>query len=169
MRPAYIALGSNLGEPRRQLSLALDALERLAGSEFVDCSPIYRSAAVGPGDQPDYLNAVAAIRTRLSPVALLRALQAIESDQGRRRELRWGARTLDLDILLYDGLVMESDLLTIPHPMLQRRNFVLYPLYDIAPQLTLPCGTGIASLLQRCSRAGLQVQEPQLHSMAGLK
>lgn len=159
MTTAYVALGSNLGDPATQLSSALRALRQLPDSTLADCSPWYRSRAVGPGEQPDYLNAVARLETALAAVDLLRALQAIEAAQGRQRELRWGPRTIDLDILLYGESVIDSPELCVPHPRLKERNFVLFPLFDLAPELALPCGTRIESLLQYCSRDGLSRAE----------
>jgi 2-amino-4-hydroxy-6-hydroxymethyldihydropteridine diphosphokinase len=153
----YIALGSNLGEPRQQLASALHDLGLVANTQLVECSPWYRSPAVGPGEQPDYLNAVASIDTTLEPMELLRALQDIENKHGRQREVRWGARTLDLDILLYGNQQIDSPTLTVPHPRMTVRDFVLYPLNDIAPDVSLPCGTTLASLLTRCPKQKLQL------------
>jgi 2-amino-4-hydroxy-6-hydroxymethyldihydropteridine diphosphokinase len=167
MTIAYVALGSNLGEPRQQLLSAVAALRRIRDSKLLACSPVYRSEAIGPGHQPDYLNAVAALDTALEPGQLLDALQAIETAQGRRREIRWGPRTLDLDILLFGDLVMDSRTLTLPHPRLKTRNFVLYPLHDLDPALTLPCGTRIASLLRRCPKGDLENLGPLVELAAG--
>jgi 2-amino-4-hydroxy-6-hydroxymethyldihydropteridine diphosphokinase len=160
-------MGSNLGEPLVQLKSALLAIQCLPESEYLACSPVYRSAAVGPGEQPDYLNAVAHIHTDLEPTDLLHALQLIESAQGRRREIRWGPRTLDLDILLYGELIVDQDELTIPHPRLQERNFVLYPLRDLNPDLSLPCGASIESLWRCSPRDGLSLCGPLSISASG--
>ena len=149
MRPAraYIGIGSNLGCPPVQMRRAFRALRELAASRCVACSPLYRSAAVGgPSSQPEYLNAVAALDTTLAPDELLAALQAIEAARGRTRTVRWGPRTLDLDLLLYDRLVLERPRLTLPHPRLHERAFVVYPLYDIAPDLEIP-GHGLLTEL----------------------
>lgn len=144
---AYIGIGSNLEHPETQLRRAFRALAELPASRCVACSPLYRSEAVGgPPDQPEYLNAVAAVDTTLQPEALLTALQAIEATQGRVRTVRWGPRTLDLDLLLYDDLVLDGPRLTLPHPRLHQRAFVVYPLYDIAPDLKIP-GQGLLSEL----------------------
>lgn len=144
---AYIGIGSNLEHPETQLRRAFRALAELPASRCVACSPLYRSAAVGgPPDQPEYLNAVVAVDTTLQPEALLTALQAIEATQGRVRTVRWGPRTLDLDLLLYDDLVLDGPRLTLPHPRLHQRAFVVYPLYDIAPDLKIP-GQGLLSEL----------------------
>ena len=144
---AYIGIGSNLEHPETQLRRAFRALVELPASRCVACSPLYRSEAVGgPPDQPEYLNAVVAVDTTLQPEALLTALQAIEATQGRVRTVRWGPRTLDLDLLLYDDLVLDGPRLTLPHPRLHQRAFVVYPLYDIAPDLKIP-GQGLLSEL----------------------
>lgn len=151
----YIGLGSNLDHPHTQLRRALDALSVLPHTQLVAVSPIYQSAPVGPAGQPDYLNAVAALDTTLSPLQLLDALQHIETEQGRIRKERWGARTLDLDILLFGELHLTSDRLTIPHPYLKERSFVLYPLADINPGLRLPDGQLLQDLVTLCPFIGL--------------
>ena len=156
MTNSYIALGSNLGKPAQQIASALEAMARLPDTELQAQSPWYCSAAIGPGPQPDYINAVARLDTGLTSLQLLHALQAIEIAHGRERKQHWGPRTLDLDILLYGEDTVSSPELSIPHPRLQQRNFVLYPLFDLAPDLALPCGTTIASLLARCPKEGLR-------------
>lgn len=157
MTPAYIALGSNLGDPPAQLKAAVAALARLPRSRLERTSWVYRSAAVGPGSQPDYLNAAALLLTALPPMPLLRALQAIEARQGRVRTERWGARTLDLDLLLYGDLTLDTPELQVPHPSMARRNFVLYPLLDIGgPDLRLPDGTDLGTLVLECPRGELE-------------
>lgn len=147
---AYIGLGSNLNQPKDQLTQALASLERLAGVKLMDCSPWYQSRPVGPDNQPDYINAVALLNTALAPEALLHELQAIENQQGRVRDIRWGARTLDLDLLLYDDVIQQSAFLTLPHPEMSRRDFVLKPLSDLAPDLCLPTGESVVALLKDC-------------------
>ena len=144
---AYIGLGSNLNGPRRQIQQAVQRLSKLPHSRISKKSSLYRSKAVGPGDQPDYINSVIALRTELEPTALLDLLQQIENSQHRTRTIRWGARTLDLDILLYGDLTIANERLTIPHPQLQHRNFVLYPLAEIEPELCLPNGTAVQKIL----------------------
>ena len=119
-------------------------------------SPFYGSAAIGPGQQPDYVNAVAQIDTTLSPQALLTALQLVEQQQGRERgPERWLPRTLDLDILLYGDQVVNQPHLHIPHPRMCERNFVLLPLQDLAPDLVLPDGRRVRDLAQDCDRNGI--------------
>lgn len=160
MATAYIGLGSNLQEPARQLREALQALTDTTGISEVTPSPFYQSVAVGPGVQPDYVNAVARLQTSLSPLALLDALQAIEQSQGRERgAIRWTARTLDLDLLLYDDQIIETERLNVPHPRMSERNFVLYPLHDLAPKLSLSDGRTIESLLSACGDVGIALLE----------
>jgi 2-amino-4-hydroxy-6-hydroxymethyldihydropteridine diphosphokinase len=165
MITAYIALGSNLQNPEHQLRSALAALTALPDSRLQQVSSVYRSAAVGPGPQPDYLNAVARLLTALPPETLLDALQQQEQAQGRTRNVRWEARTLDLDILLYGNAVIETERLTIPHRALCQRNFVLYPLLQVCPaNFVLPDGTDLDTLVRDCpvgdlKKTGLQLQD----------
>lgn len=156
---AYIGLGSNLANPRQQVAQALLALAAIPQTQLLANSPLYRSAPIGPGVQPDYVNAVALLETALNPLALLDALQAIEQDHQRVRIEHWGPRTLDLDILLLDQLQIDSERLKVPHPYLRQRNFVLYPLADISPELHLPDGTSLQQLMAECPRAGLSPLE----------
>ncbi|MBE2895546.1 2-amino-4-hydroxy-6-hydroxymethyldihydropteridine diphosphokinase [Pasteurellaceae bacterium HPA106] len=143
---AYIALGSNLANPVQQLNHALAALKQLPHSTLSAVSPFYQSTPLGPQDQPDYINAVAALDTALAPLDLLDHLQRIEHAQGRIRKRRWGERTLDLDILLYSDEIIHTERLTVPHYDMHQREFVLIPLLDIAPNLTLPDGTALKQL-----------------------
>jgi 2-amino-4-hydroxy-6-hydroxymethyldihydropteridine diphosphokinase len=157
---AYIGLGSNLsGElvsPRAQVELALQELAQLPDSRLLAQSPLFSSKAVGPV-QPDYVNAVACIETRLAPLALLDQLQALEQAHRRVRLEHWGPRTLDLDLLLYGDQQIDLPRLKVPHPYLTQRNFVLYPLAAIAPDLVLPCGTSLTRLCELCPRGDLLV------------
>jgi 2-amino-4-hydroxy-6-hydroxymethyldihydropteridine diphosphokinase len=163
MTPAYIALGSNLCRPQSQLNKAVAALKLLPDTALARVSSVYRSAAVGPGPQPDYLNAVVLLATTLSPLALLHAMQQIEQEQGRVRDVRWGPRTLDLDLLLYGDLKITSLKLTVPHPRMQQRNFVLHPLREISDtNLVLPDGSDLDTLLQQCPGDGLVKTRYQL-------
>lgn len=151
MSICYIALGSNLNDPLAQANQAIAALKQLPNTVVTDISPFYRSKPLGPQDQNDYLNAVIKLTTSLKPIALLDELQAIEKSQGRvRKDNRWGARTLDLDILLYDDLIIENDRLTVPHYHMKNREFVLYPLFDISPELILPDNDKLFDLIQKC-------------------
>lgn len=149
-----VGLGSNLGDPKAHLASAVDALSQLPDTELVACSPLYQSVAVGP-EQPDYLNACALLRTALAPLALLDQLQAIELAHKRERTQHWGPRTLDLDLLLYGDQTIDLPRLSVPHPYLCERNFVLYPLHDIWPDATLPDGRTLASLITHCTMKGL--------------
>jgi len=151
----YLGLGSNLNSPPRQIRAALRAIAKLPGTRLVRCAPWYRSIAIGPGSQGRYINTVAEIDSVLKPRALLQSLQQIEKQQGRKRIVRWGPRSLDIDILLYAHQTLNTRQLQIPHPRLCERNFVLQPLVDIAPALTLPNGTPLAKLLANCSPEGI--------------
>ncbi|WP_062265371.1 2-amino-4-hydroxy-6-hydroxymethyldihydropteridine diphosphokinase [Endozoicomonas arenosclerae] len=157
MTTAYIALGSNLENPGLQLQRAVDDIDSLPEVELSGCSKLYISEPVGPEGQPDYCNAAVRIETTLEPLALLDAMQSIENAHGRVRTVRWGPRTLDLDIILYGNEVIESERLTIPHYQMHVRNFVLCPLLDIDPDLTLPNGKQAKELLQEVGTSGLDV------------
>lgn len=157
---AFIGLGSNLDDPRSQLLAALDQLAAIPGTRLVAVSSIYQSAPVGPPDQPDYLNAVAELATSLAPEALLDALQAIETKQGRVRGRRWGERTLDLDLLLYGDQTIESERLVVPHPQMKQRAFVLIPLQEIAPGLSFPDGESIVEAVSRLGNTDLRPAAP---------
>ena len=143
---AYIGLGSNLAHPRRQLAKAAVRLATTPGVRVLAVSPHYRTAPLGGGPQPDYVNAVVRIETTLAPRALLARMHAIERRQHRRRDPqtpRNEARTLDLDLLLYGARRIRSPQLTVPHPRMHERAFVLKPLTDIAPAVRIP-GRGLA-------------------------
>ena len=157
MSAAYIGIGSNLDNPVEQVLRARRALAELPRTRLLDFSPLYRNPAVGPGEQPDYVNAVAAIETELNPHALLEALLAIEAAQGRTRErLRWRPRTLDLDVLVYGERVIRDHDLTVPHPRIRERAFVLRPLADVAPELAIPGVGCVARLLAGVSETDLR-------------
>ncbi|WP_340679213.1 2-amino-4-hydroxy-6-hydroxymethyldihydropteridine diphosphokinase [Paraglaciecola sp.] len=157
----YLGLGSNLAEPTRQISAALGALNKLAETTIVCCSSLYASQPMGPQDQPDYVNAVVLLQTQLAPLTLLKSIQKIELEHGRvRKEQRWGPRTLDIDILLYGEQQIDSSDLVVPHYGLKKREFVLYPLFEISPQLSLPDGELLTELIQQCSLNGLKVLSP---------
>ena len=142
---AFIALGSNLAHPRRQIARAIERLHATSGIRVRAVSPNYVSAPIGGPPQPDYVNAVAEVETVLSPIALLRALQRVERRHGRARDpaARNAPRTLDLDLLLYGARRIRSRNLAVPHPRMHQRAFVLRPLADIAPAQTIP-GRGLA-------------------------
>lgn len=156
MSIAYIALGSNLNMPIAQLQSALKAIDRLPQTKLLNVSSFYQSKPLGPQDQPDYVNAVACIETQLQPIELLDALQYIENEQGRVRLRRWGERTLDLDILLYDDLQLQSERLTIPHYDMKHREFVMIPLQEIASELILPCGDRVTNLAIQFAQHNMQ-------------
>ena len=121
----------------------------------MNVSSNYKTKAIGPGSQPDYINAAALIKTQLEPLALLDQLQLIEQKHERERSIHWGARTLDLDMLMYGTLTIEMPRLTIPHPRIRDRAFVLAPLLDLDPNLSLPEGQSIAKLLANCPEQGI--------------
>ena len=152
----YIGLGSNLDNPLQQVSLAVEEIAATAGCTLSKQSSWYQSKAVGPGEQPDYINGVIELHTQLEPLALLRALQSIEQAHQRKRELKWGARTLDLDILVYGDQACDDAILTIPHPQLTNRDFVLVPLAEIAPNLALPNHKSLKELGQNCPKSTLK-------------
>jgi len=142
----YIGIGSNLDDPVAQVRQALAELSRLPLTQYIAASRLYRSRPVGPQNQPDFINAVALLRTRFSPLALLDQLQALEQRHRRVRHQHWGPRTLDLDLLLYGSEKVQLPRLCVPHPELQARAFVVLPMAEWAPQLTLPDGAEIATL-----------------------
>ena len=156
-RPAYIGVGSNLADPHHQVTNACTRLGDLSLTRVVLTSPLYRSRPLGPVAQPDFVNAVAALLTQLTSPTLLAALRALETALGRPpRHERWGPRIIDLDLLSY-GREQRSDAdLTLPHPGIVERNFVLYPLADIAPDLDLPGLGRVTELKGRVTSAGLE-------------
>ncbi|WP_419418676.1 2-amino-4-hydroxy-6-hydroxymethyldihydropteridine diphosphokinase [Legionella sp. D16C41] len=136
----YLALGSNLNSPQRQLRLAIQRLRTLPNTYIIKVAPFYSSHAWGRKSQPNFYNTVVALLTTLPPEKLLIACQKIESTQGRVRRIKWGARTIDIDILLYGSRVIKKPSLIIPHPQLLYRDFVITPLLKIAPYARLPNG-----------------------------
>jgi 2-amino-4-hydroxy-6-hydroxymethyldihydropteridine diphosphokinase len=153
---AYVALGSNLGDPRRQLLDAMDALSNLPDTRLLQRSRLYRTPPWGVLEQPPFINAAVELDTALSPHALLDAMLAIEQRAGRVRAERNGPRTLDLDPLHVDGVQLDDPQLTLPHPRMAERAFVLLPLHDIAPTLRLPGQATVAELLARLDLAGCE-------------
>jgi 2-amino-4-hydroxy-6-hydroxymethyldihydropteridine diphosphokinase len=154
---AYVGLGSNLNGPERQVRSALEALTELPHTQRLAASSLYVTAPMGPAGQPDYVNAVAVLETTLEPLALLDALMHIEAVHGRTRDgERWGPRTLDLDLLLYGDRVIDHPRLTVPHPGLALRAFVLLPLAEVAPDRVLPDGRAVAALADACDRRGVR-------------
>lgn len=156
MTRAFVGLGSNIGEPRRQLQAAMKELNELPDTRAVAASAVYRSAPLDYLEQPEFLNAVMELETQLTPEALLDGLQAIEKGHGRERPFAGAPRTLDLDLLLYGDATLATPRLTLPHPRMHERAFVLMPLAEIAPQAAIP-GRGTArELLAAC--AGQRVE-----------
>ncbi|WP_019616449.1 2-amino-4-hydroxy-6-hydroxymethyldihydropteridine diphosphokinase [Psychromonas ossibalaenae] len=153
---SYIGIGSNQAAPLSQAKLAVKTLHQLPKTTLLKCSSLYSSTPMGPQDQPDYVNAVVELDTQLSALELLDELQKIELAQGRvRKENRWGPRTLDLDIILYDNQNIDNERLTIPHYGMTQREFVLYPLQEIAPDLVLPDMRHLSQLTEQCDKNGL--------------
>ena len=150
MTRVYIALGSNLANPLHQVQSALNALAELPQTTLIATSSLYRTPPLGPQDQPDYLNAVVALDTDLSAENLLDHTQKIELEHGRvRKDERWGPRTLDLDILLFGDEIINTERLTVPHYDMKNRQFMLYPLAEIAPELYFPTGESLQSAMTK--------------------
>ena len=161
----YVGLGSNLESPRQQVDRAAERLAQHPHFELVARSKWYRSKAVGPGRQPDYVNGAVLIRTPLDALQVLDVLQAIEAEHHRSRRVRWGPRTLDLDLLLFGNLVLTLPTLQIPHPRMHERAFVLVPLAEVASHWVDPIsGKAIAELVQNVSIEG--VHRLSEHSLA---
>ncbi len=146
----YIGLGSNLDNPKAHVLLALQELQAIPDSRLGKLSSLYRSDPVGPEGQPDYINAVAELFTALDAETLLDHLQSIENSHQRVRQIKWGPRTLDLDLILYGNEVINTARLQVPHPFAQERNFVLWPLAEIDSMLTFPDNRSINDLLVAC-------------------
>ena len=159
--PAYVAFGANLGEPVETLRAAAVALGRRPGVELVAGSPVYRTRPIGPPGQPDYANAIARVETTHEPEALLDVLHAVEAEFGRVRDVRWGPRTLDLDLLWYEGQQRDGPELILPHPRAHEREFVLRPLADLAPDLRLR-GTAVSELLEQLPPQGVRAVSGRL-------
>lgn len=156
MNNVFIGLGSNLNDPLSQLNKAIASLKKVEGIELKNISNFYRSSPMGPQDQPDYINAVVELSTHLSAEKLLDCLQEVENQQGRVRSERWGARTLDLDILLYGNEVIKTERLLVPHCGISERDFVLRPLQDlVADDFEIPNLGGMSKLLAACPKTGI--------------
>ena len=156
-RPAYVALGSNLSDPRRQVENAFDALAALPDARLVVRSSLWRSAPLGPQDQPEFVNAAAGLVTTREPREFLASLQAVERRLGKADPaVRWGPRVIDLDLVAFADLQVDEPGLTLPHPGLHRRNFVLYPLSEIAAELWVPGLARVRRLRDRVSPAGIE-------------
>jgi len=156
--PVYIGIGSNLESPENQVRQAIVALADLPRSILISQSGLYRSSPMGPSDQPDFVNAVAALLTQTKAVDLLQQLQDIERKQGRKHDgERWGPRTLDLDLLAYAGEIIKKEDLIVPHPGIADRNFVLLPWQEIAPNYRVPGRAEVAAMA-----AGISDSEPRI-------
>jgi 2-amino-4-hydroxy-6-hydroxymethyldihydropteridine diphosphokinase len=158
-RPAYIALGSNLDGPREQVLAACARIDRLPATHIEARSRLYATHPMGPQDQPDYINAAVGVVTQLEPKVLLEALLQIERDMGRVRREQWGPRLIDLDLLWMVGTVIREPGLSLPHPGVSSRNFVLYPLSDIAPTLDIPGHGRVLQLKAQSGAEGISVVE----------
>ncbi len=165
MPTAYLALGSNLADRRHLLAAALAALARDPQNRLTGVSPVYETKAVGLTDQPDFLNCVVRLETDLAPLALLDLCLAIEQQLGRIRRERWGPRTVDLDLLLHEETTLHDDRLTLPHPRMKTRAFVLAPLADLAPDLLLH-GEPIRTHLARADQTGVHRTDINLAALA---
>jgi 2-amino-4-hydroxy-6-hydroxymethyldihydropteridine diphosphokinase len=153
---AFVGLGSNLNDPLKQLQCAVKTLAQLPHCQVIAASSVYRSAPMGPGDQPDYYNAVLALETGLTAFELLDAMQEIETAQGRIRNAHWGPRTIDLDLLLFGDLQIDTQRLTVPHPEMHKRDFVLNPLEEICGgSMVLPNGLELDTLRVACTSNNL--------------
>jgi 2-amino-4-hydroxy-6-hydroxymethyldihydropteridine diphosphokinase len=156
-RPAYVALGSNLAGPRRQVEQAFDALAALPDTLLVSRSGLWKTAPMGPQDQPHFVNAAAGLLTRLPARELLAELKAVERRMGRTEPpARWGPRVIDLDLVVYADERVEEAGLSLPHPGLHQRNFVLYPLSEIAAELWVPGLDRVGRLRERVSPGGIE-------------
>ena len=158
--PAYVAIGSNLSDPAAQVELAFSRLAALPDTQLIARSGLFLARPMGPQDQPDFINAAGGLLTQLPPTTLLAQLKGIEQAMGRiAPAVRWGARLIDLDLLVYSALVTgtaQAGELVLPHPGVHERNFVLYPLAQIAPDLWIPGRGHVAELARRVGSAGLQ-------------
>ena len=152
----FIALGSNLQDPACQVQLAFAEIDQLPGTHVVKQSSLYCTAPVGYDDQPNFINAVVEATTSLPPQALLQSLLEIETVHGRERSFPNAPRVLDLDLLVYDDLLMNETALTLPHPRLHERSFVLVPLAELAPELEIPGRGKVSVLLQTCTDQGIR-------------
>jgi 2-amino-4-hydroxy-6-hydroxymethyldihydropteridine diphosphokinase len=150
-RPAYVAIGSNLNQPRERVLEAFGRLGDLPGTRLMQCSRLYITRPLGPQNQPNFVNAVAGLLTQLRARDLLAELLGVEHTMGRDRRERWGPRVIDLDLLWMLDSVIDEPGLTVPHPGVSTRNFVLYPLSDIAPTINIP---GMGNVLELKSAAG---------------
>ncbi len=158
-RPAYVAIGSNLNHPDARVLEAFERLAALPATRSVLRSRLYKTRPLGPQDQPDFVNAAAGLLTQLTARELLEAMLGIEQAMGRNRQERWGPRVIDLDLIWMLGEPIDEPGLTLPHPGVSTRNFVLYPLADIAPSLAIPGHGNVLELSRRAGDDGISVLE----------
>jgi 2-amino-4-hydroxy-6-hydroxymethyldihydropteridine diphosphokinase len=158
-RPAYVAIGSNLNEPRARVLEAFERLAALRSSQAMLRSRLYQTRPMGPQDQPNFVNAAAGLLTQSAPRELLDELLGIEQAMGRNRQMRWGPRVIDLDLVWMLGETIDEPGLTVPHPGVSMRNFVLYPLADIAPTLVIPGHGKVRELMRSIGDDGISVLE----------
>jgi 2-amino-4-hydroxy-6-hydroxymethyldihydropteridine diphosphokinase len=158
-RPAYVAIGSNLNSPAERVREAFTRFGELKDTRLISRSALYASRPLGPQTQPDFVNAAVGLLTRLAPPELLESLLAIERAMGRERHEKWGPRLIDLDLLWMPGASIANETLTLPHPGVSSRNFVLYPLAEIAPMLVIPGLGSVAALKQGIGADGLKLME----------
>jgi 2-amino-4-hydroxy-6-hydroxymethyldihydropteridine diphosphokinase len=158
-RPAYVGIGSNLNHPAARVHEAFGHLEALSSTGWMLRSRLYCTRPMGPQDQPEFVNAAAGLLTQLTARELLAALLGIEKSMGRNRQERWGPRVIDLDLIWMPGEIIDEPGLTLPHPGVSTRNFVLYPLADIAPSLAIPGHGRVSELLRRAGDDGISVLE----------
>jgi 2-amino-4-hydroxy-6-hydroxymethyldihydropteridine diphosphokinase len=158
-----LSLGANLGDPLSALTSALESLAQAEGVEVLATSSFYGTAPIGGPDQPDYINAVAVVETTLAPMAILALAHQIEADHDRVRQERWGPRTLDIDLVVYDDVVSEDPTLTIPHPRAHQRAFVLVPWHELEPDAVLATFGPIADLIEHVKEQDIAVVAPPHH------
>lgn len=156
MPRAFIAIGSNLQQPQLQVTQAFELLATLPQTSLIKRSSLYRTAPVGYDNQPDFINAVAEVETGLEPQQLLKELLALESMQGRERWFPNAPRVLDLDLLLYNESIMQTPELTLPHPRMHTRGFVMLPMAEIAPELAIPGHGTVSTLAAQCADQGVE-------------
>jgi 2-amino-4-hydroxy-6-hydroxymethyldihydropteridine diphosphokinase len=158
-RPAYVAIGSNLNQPQARVHEAFEHLARLPSTQLLLRSRLFLTRPMGPQDQPHFVNAAAGLLTQLTARQLLEGLLRIEQSMGRNRQERWGPRVIDLDLVWMLGEAIDEPGLTLPHPGVSTRNFVLYPLADIAPSLVIPGHGRVSDLLRGVGDDGISVLE----------
>jgi len=158
-RPAYVAIGSNLNQPRERVLEACERMSALAATRLVQRSRLYRTRPMGPQDQPYFVNAAVGLLTELAPRELLGILLEVERGMGRNRQERWGPRVIDLDLVWMVGEPIDEPDLRVPHPGVSTRNFVLYPLADIAPTLDIPGHGNVSDLLRSAGDDGISLLE----------